>query len=85
MHCPNPDKRICRISRRTREEFVYKHREEFRSLSKIKWFPCAPTKNIRLQVRYLAHRARVEMGYSEKYIDIDLVYGLQHIFKERNF
>lgn len=67
--------------RRDKREFVYRYRKEFKKLSVVKtsvWFPCLKGSPLRDLVKYIARRARVELGYSEKTIDVDIVWMLYH-------
>ena len=72
------------IPLRDKREFIYKYAANFAVLGRVKWFPYiskAP-EGFRLQIRYLAQMARVELGYSEKTGSGDIVHHLQGKYDE---
>ena len=67
-----------------KREFIYKYATNFAVLSRVNWFPhiSKAPEGFRLQIRYLAQMARVELGYSEKSGSGDIVHHLQGKYNE---
>jgi len=55
--------------------FLAKHYKEINELTRIKWFP-----NTNEIVRFLANRARVDIGYAKSTAAIDIVHHLEDVF-----
>ena len=70
------------IPLRDRLEFIYKYRDEFEKLKWFKWF-----KNMRNQlgykyVKFIGHRAKIELGYSDKTDNADIAYRFNLDYKK---
>ena len=69
MNIPDIDKR----------EFRYRYREEFKKLLSVKrtvWYPKMNYSPLKPLVKYIANRARIELGYSQRTGDTDIVHLL---------
>ena len=69
MNKPKLDKR----------EFIYRYRNEFKKLSSVKtsvWFPKMQGSPLRPLVKFIANRARIELDYSPRTGDTDIVWLL---------
>ena len=68
-----------------KREFIYKYATNFAVISRFQWYPHPKRlidESIQIQIRYLAHRARIELGYSERTGSVDIVWHLQSKYDE---
>ena len=72
------------IPYRYKQEFVYKNRGYFNEIAKVNWYPYVKGSIIRAEIKYIALRARMELGYSINSADCDIVYNLQRVFDKLN-
>ena len=67
--------------KRDKREFIYRYRHEFKKLSAVKvsvWYPKMNYSPLKTLVKYIANRARIELDYSYKTTDTDIVWLLFH-------
>ena len=63
-------------------EFCYRYRVEFDKIRKVKWFPNSSGTHVHTLVRYIAQRARIEIGYSRNSSTCDIVRHLEILYTE---
>jgi hypothetical protein len=64
-----------------KREFKYRYRIEFTKLSCVKksaWYPKMRNSPVKRLVKFIAKRARIELGYSSNTADTDIVHLLTH-------
>ena len=66
------------ISLRDKQEFCYRFRFQLEQLPE-NWYP-HPKGMYKVSVKWIAAIARVELGYSKKTADIDIVYTLHRVY-----
>ena len=62
-----------------KREFRYRYRKEFAKLLSVKksvWFPKYKYSPVYSLVKYIANRARIELGYSQSIGNTDIVHML---------
>jgi len=67
------------IPNRDKDEFRYRYRKEFTKLLSVRrssWYPKMRDSPIKLLIKYLAKRARIELGYSERTGSTDILHLL---------
>ncbi|HES60143.1 MAG TPA: hypothetical protein ENO18_06915 [Caldithrix sp.] len=62
-----------------KKEFCYRYRHEMMKILVVKrssWYPKMRNSPIKHLIKYIAERARIELGYSKKTSTTDIVYML---------
>lgn len=68
-----------RIREIDKREFRYRYRKEFIKLLSVRkdtWYPNMRYSPVKSIVKYLAKKARIELGYSDRTADTDIVHLL---------